>query len=121
MILKILNALLGLLLLLFAVVQVNDPDGWFWSLIYLIPVVGAGVAAFGTTLFKKRFLMPVFFLVLGMLMLLTIYYWPRTPEFWKQEVWWNTETAREGLGMMIATMAFAFSTFTVWRRKKSAR
>lgn len=33
---------------------------------------------------------------------LTIFYWPRMPGFWSQEVWWVEEAAREGMGMMIA-------------------
>ncbi len=34
----------------------------------------------------------------------TVYFWPRMPGFWRHEIWWEEETAREGMGMMIVVM-----------------
>ena len=38
--------LLGLLMVAFAAVQYNDPDGPLWAAIYLVPAVWALLAAF---------------------------------------------------------------------------
>ena len=56
-------------------------------------------------------------LLLGLCLVLailgTIFYWPQTPGFWRMEVWWETEAAREGMGMMIATLAVGVAAVTV--------
>jgi hypothetical protein len=30
-----------------------------------------------------------------------VFYWPAVPGFWRKDVWWVEETAREGMGVMI--------------------
>jgi hypothetical protein len=45
------------------------------------------------------------------------YYWPQAPEFWRREVWWETETAREGMGVMIATVVLAVAFLTAIRAR----
>ena len=44
---KIVNAILCLLFLLFAAVQYNDPDPWAWGSYYLLVAVVCGLAFFG--------------------------------------------------------------------------
>ena len=41
--------------------------------------------------------------------------WPTEAGFWQREVWWNSELAREGMGMMIVTLALAVVALTRWR------
>ena len=43
------------------------------------------------------------------------HYWPTTPGWWRQEVWWETETAREGMGMMIVLVVVLVSGLTAQR------
>ena len=47
----------------------------------------------------------------------TVYYWPRVPGWWRKDVWWNEETAREGMGMMIVTVTLLVILFTAWRAR----
>ena len=42
-----------------------------------------------------------------------VFFWPKSPDFWRVAVWWETETAREGMGMMVATLAVAVAAATV--------
>ena len=98
---RVFCGVLSLLMLLFIGVQYNDSDGAIWMLYYAIPAIAAAVAAF-----KPRWLLG---LQASWLLLLSIaaavvgvfYYWPKTPQWWAKDVWWETETAREGMGMMI--------------------
>lgn len=117
---RILNAILCLMMILFIVVQFNDPDGPIWALIYAVPAIWAGLVAINT---KTIFGQPAFS-ALGVCVLagfiMTAIFWPRTPGFWKQEVWWETETAREGMGIMIATLVLVVAMFAVWRARNSA-
>ena len=95
---------LCLLMLLFAAVQYNDPDGPLWMAIYMVPAIWAAIAAF------RRHLLP---LILPTVLLLlsiaaaiggTLYYWPDSPQWWSMRVWMEAETAREGMGMMVISV-----------------
>lgn len=102
---RILNGVLCVILILFAAVQYNDPDVLLWAGIYGIAAFWSGVAAFRPQYLKRprpRGLWAGCALagLAGM-----IFYWPHTSHWWVQEVWWNTETAREGMGMMIVAGA----------------
>ncbi|MEM7522839.1 MAG: transmembrane 220 family protein [Pseudomonadota bacterium] len=97
---RILNGVLACVLILFAVVQYNDPDGVFWAVVYGVGVIWCAVAAFRAGVFTT----PVYFAYLACFaagVAGVVWFWPRTPNFWLQDVWWETETAREGMGMMI--------------------
>lgn len=95
------NLVLCVLMLVFIGVQYNDPDGLLWMAIYLIPAAWAAIAALHAPLLGSG--APRFLLLASLAAAITgvIHYWPDTPGFWKQEVWYETETAREGIGMMI--------------------
>ena len=47
MILIILNGFFCLSFILFAYVNLNDPDSWLWVTIYMVAAISCGLAAFG--------------------------------------------------------------------------
>jgi len=105
---RILNTILFLLMLLFVMVQFNDPDGWAWMLIYAIPAVWTAIAAFRPAALSKSTIRGLLVCsVLGAIIGL-LYFWPTSEGWWRQEVWWETETAREGMGMMIVFVVLLF-------------
>jgi hypothetical protein len=116
------NAVLAALMVLFAAVQYNDPDALLWILVYLVPAVFAGLAAVRLARLQSGTPFNLLAVALIAAMAGCYYYWPQTPEFWQREVWWETETAREGMGMMIATvvLAVAFLTAIHARTRKQA-
>ena len=118
---KILNIILAVLMVLFAGVQYNDPDGLLWAVIYLIPAVWAGLVAFRPAFVRAR--LP--FALLGTCVIASLagvlYYWPKTPDFWRRDVWWETETAREGMGMMVAAAVLVVVFLSVWRTRSKHR
>lgn len=116
---KYLNILLFLLMIPFLGVQYNDPDGPMWILIYGIPTVWAGLAAFRLDRILNSDASAALSISVAVILVLTGYYWPTTPEFWQKDVWWITETAREGLGMMIASIVILVPAFTIWSARKN--
>lgn len=112
---KYINLVICILMLLFIVVQYNDPDGPMWMGIYAVPAVWAGLAFFNMPMLQKPLaqilqLVSIVAAVAGM-----VYLWPSTPRWWASEVWWETETAREGMGMMIVTVGLII-TWAIGRR-----
>lgn len=98
---RVLNGALCALLILFTAVQYNDPDAPLWIAIYGLAAIWAGIAAFRTGVLRgstARFLLAASAAAAAYGV---VYYWPHTPHWWWREVWWQTETAREGMGMMI--------------------
>lgn len=91
-------------------VQYNDPDGPLWMAIYSVPAIWAAIALFrqpwlGNKLVHFALLFCLFVAVVGV-----IYFWPTSAGWWRQDVWWEVETAREGMGMMIVVIVL----LTVW-------
>lgn len=94
--------LLGLLMAAFAAVQYNDPDALLWIVIYLIPAAWAFAAAFRPARVASVAGERLLWTSVAVGAALTVFYWPTVPNFWVKDVWWVEETAREGMGMMIA-------------------
>jgi len=117
---KYLNIVLCLMMAFFITVQYNDPDGLLWAVIYLIPTVWAGLAAFRLQHILGDRAIAILGLSVIETLALTIYYWPTTPGFWHQDVYWVTESAREGMGMMIASFVILVAAFTIYRARKKA-
>ena len=113
---RIVNGLLAAVLVLFAVAQYNDPDAFLWGAIYGLAAAWCGVAALRPGLLRRgplRVLWGVCLLAgLGGL----AFYWPDTPNWWVRDVWWETETAREGMGMMIVLAALVLAGTAMLRR-----
>jgi hypothetical protein len=114
------NIVLALLMVLFALVQLNDPDAVLWFFIYLVPGILAAIAAFRLNLLATSGGTTVLAGLVLASFAGVVYYWPKTPGFWHQEVWWETETAREGMGIMIVAVVMIVVFYTVWsaRRRK---
>ncbi len=110
--------LLGLLMVAFAAVQYNDPDGLLWVFIYLVPAAWAFAAAFRPahvrSLAGERLLWATLTLGAGALVL----YWPTVPEFWRKDVWWVEETAREGMGVMVGVAVLVIVLAGVMARSR---
>jgi hypothetical protein len=105
------------ILVLFAAVQWNDPDATLWGAIYLIAGIWAGVAAFrpawlGGSVLRLAFVATCMGAVYGL-----IHYWPADAQWWMQDVWWEVEAAREGMGMMIVTAALAVAAGAAMLRR----
>ncbi|MEM7267896.1 MAG: transmembrane 220 family protein [Pseudomonadota bacterium] len=115
---RIANGVLAALLLLFAVVQWNDPDGLFWIFVYGIGAIWCGIAALRPALYASPFVFGLYALTCIAALAGLFYFWPTTPEWWMQDVWWETETAREGMGMMILVIALIVAGFIVRRARR---
>ncbi len=96
------HIVLGLLMVAFAAVQYNDPDALLWIVIYLIPAAWAFAAAFRPAQVRSLAGERLLWASVAIGAATTVFYWPTMPNFWLKDVWWVEETAREGMGVMIA-------------------
>jgi len=102
---RIASGLLCVLLILFMAVQYNDPDGLYWAAIYAVPALFCGLRAFKPQVLTGTLGYGLLTLALLFFAVGVFWFWPQTPGFWRQSVWWVTEEAREGMGMMIGFIA----------------
>lgn len=119
--LRWINGALAALLLLFAAVQWNDPDGPLWMAIYGVGAFWTALAAFRPRQLAARPARALLVLTVAAAVAGLAFYWPRTPDWWRIAVWWETETAREGMGMMILLAALAPPLALALRRAPEAR
>ena len=112
---RYLNLVICLLMLLFIGVQYNDPDGLMWMLFYGIPAAWAGLAFYRSRLLSKPLWSALLVASILLSIMGVIYFWPTTPHWWAAEVWYATETAREGMGMMIVTVMLLVTWATTRR------
>jgi Transmembrane family 220, helix len=96
------NIVLGVLMLLFAAVQYNDPDAPLWMVMYLVPAAWAFMAAFRLGGTSSRDGVVLLWVSLAVYLFAVVFFWPQTPGFWRKDVWWTDEEAREAMGLMIA-------------------
>jgi len=116
---RYLNIVLGILMLAFVAVQYNDPDGPIWMAIYAVPAIWAFLAAFRLPLLQTSTGSRLLWLSIAAAVAATLYYWPQMPGFWHQEVWWNEETAREGMGVMMLLAVLLVARFTASVRRSA--
>lgn len=112
--------LLGLLMVSFAAVQYNDPDGLLWAFIYLVPAAWAFAAAFRPAHVRSQAGERLLWATIALGVGTTVFYWPAVPEFWRKEVWWVEETAREGMGVMIGLAVLLVVLVATVLRKPAA-
>jgi Transmembrane family 220, helix len=105
---------IAVLMFLFVLVQYNDPDGPLWMVYYGVPAIWAGLAAFRPRIFTGRAARALLVASLVAAVALTIFYWPPVNHWWQQDVWWNSEESREGMGMMIVTVTLALTAAAVF-------
>ena len=109
------NGLFSVVLWVFAIAQYNDPDAVLWFLIYGVPAVWTGLAAWRPGSLSAS---PAALGALAVCLILSlagmIYMWPA--EF---STWWDAEEVREGMGLMIVTAALLVAGLTWWRRTRS--
>ena len=98
---RYLNGFLCVLLTLFTIVQYNDPDAPLWILIYGLPAIWAGLAAYRPDVFAhNEWLLGVLGLNLLGIGAGAVYLWPT-----EISTWWEKEEVREGLGLIITTLS----------------
>ena len=112
--LRLIDAFLCVLLVAFAAVQYNDPDFYFWVPVYLLPAALAGLAAYRPQQLWRLPLRTTLLLCIVAGGVGTLWLWPTEEGFWHQDVWWQSETAREGMGVMIVTLALVVIAFSAW-------
>jgi len=110
----------GLLMVAFAAVQYNDPDALLWATIYLVPAAWCFAVAFRPARVQSLAGERLLWASVAVGAALTVFYWPTMPEFWRKDVWWVEETAREGMGMMIAFAVLLAVLATALLRKRAA-
>ena len=86
-----------------------------WIVIYLIPALWAALAAFRLGALGDNRLFAALCATVLAAAVGTAYFWPDTPGWWRQDVWWEVETAREGMGMMVVTAALLIALVTALR------
>jgi len=114
---RIMHGILLLVMLAFMAVQYNDPDGPLWLAIYSAPALLMLIAVVRPEFYSTLVGRLGRWLIVAAMVAGVVYFFPTTAGFWRQEVWWETESAREGMGMMIAAL-IAASAFLA--RRKSA-
>jgi len=117
---RLLRLVLALLMILFAAVQFNDPDGPKWMIIYGVPALLALLCCFRPQTYHSPVLRGLLLLSLLAAVGGMIYYWPKSEEWWTQEIWWEVETAREGMGLMITVVVLALIYAAQHRLRKNA-
>ena len=114
--LRVLSAVFCLVLILFALVQYNDPDFLFWFAIYALGATWCGVVAFRpqilTTSSPLRGLFALCLIGAGVG---AVYFWPAGFAWWSKQVIWDTEVVREGLGMAIVLIGLVIAGLAWWR------
>lgn len=113
---RILCAIAAVILGLFVLVQFNDPDPLVWATIYAVAAFWAGVAAIRPDLIARPGWRAVFLVSLAAAVAGLAWYWPRTPQWWAVDTWWENEESREGMGMMIVLAAMLLAAGALRRR-----
>ena len=100
---RVLNIALALMMLGFAGVQYNDPDMPQWFLMYIVPAIWMYAVTFRMQSVRHSSeLMGLLWASVVFYVVAVVFHWPAMPNFWLKEVWIVEETAREGMGLMIA-------------------
>ena len=114
------SGIFSLILVLFALVQYNDPDFLLWFTIYAIAAVWCGMAAFKPRLVADNRVLRILFGISFVIAVFgTLYLWPYGADWWTKEVIWDNELVREGLGMAIATVGLVLAGLVCWQPRRA--
>lgn len=103
-------AILMVIMLVFAGLQLNDADGLRWTAIYLVPAIALAFAAFAPHRIASLAGRILLFLAVIIMTSAVLVYFPSNANFWNAPKWWDAEPVREGLGTAIA---YLFTCATV--------
>jgi len=115
---RILCFVLAALMVLFAAVQYNDPDGPKWMVAYGVPAALALIAGLSPEWYRSPILLALLLACMAAAIVGTYYFWPSSDNWWTKDVWWEVETAREGMGMMIIVVVLGLVLFAQSRLRK---
>jgi hypothetical protein len=112
---RIVHVVLCGVLLLFAALQYNDPDGLYWGLVYLLAAAWSLLAAFAPHRMQVSFparigaLLSLVLFLLGFVSLASNL----------GPGWIHNEEAREALGYLICAVTTALAIWDAYRRSSS--
>jgi hypothetical protein len=122
---KILKVILALLFVLFAYVQLNDPDPGLWILVYGLMAVLSVMAYFNKYPVKIMIVMAAGYLVMSIMHFDGMVEWLLSPnrkllfdDFAKMQYWY-IEEAREFLGLLVCLAVIIFYFYQSRREKQS--
>lgn len=116
---RYLHVTLMLFMVLFMTVQYNDPDGALWMSVYAVPAIWCAMAALRPQWFQMLIVRIALQATIVLSIGAVIWYWPDAPQFWTKAVWYDTEGAREGMGVMIVTIVLLIVWWSVCRHRSS--
>lgn len=113
---RIANIVISIVLILFAAVQVNDPDALVWGVIYLVGALWPGLAAWRPDEFGRSPILRI--AAWGSLLAFLVGFAWLAPSIDRN--WIHVEEARESLGYAICAAATALALWSVARRPGTA-
>ncbi len=113
---RYLNLLLGVTMLGFTAVQYNDPDALLWIFYYGVPASCALLAALRPDLLRTQPGALLLWASVPLWLGLVVFYWPQMPGFWRWPVLMAEETAREGMGLMVAWLTVLVAALSIRTR-----
>lgn len=114
---RLVNGFFAALLGLFAILQYNDPQPVLWFVIYAVPALLCGLAAWRPAVLAGSLpLQAGLGLCLVAAAIAAIVMWPY--EYWE---WWDRADIRDGMGLIIVTLSLVFAALTAWRTRRTRR
>ena len=114
---RAINWTLGAILLAFAALQLNDPDALYWAALYAIGGAWCLAAAWRPRRVAERPWPALLAITLALVLGALVWLWPVADGWWRMSVWWEDETAREGLGLIILGLSLLAAWSTVRRSR----
>lgn len=113
---KIFHIFFGIIFILFAALQYNDPDPFVWMVVYL----GSSFLCFLSIFNQKTHIIPKFYLIWAIFTsILAIFQWPPAWEGLGDSMKTvNNELARESLGLFICSI-IAILQYVIITRKNT--
>lgn len=111
---SILHGIFCIILGMFTIVQFNDADFYFWIPVYGVPAILAGTITMFPDSPRYWLMRTVLTLCSALSVAGTIVFWPQETSFWHKSVWWQSEAARESMGMMIVACILLVITTRAW-------